>query len=170
MGVAMLVLLLAAAFYHDWKSSKIPNRYTVAGMAIGVVYHALRDGWHGMGMALAGLGAGFGLMLVLYVVRAVGAGDVKLFGAIGALAGPAFVWNGAINSILCAAIVGIVIVAVRGQLAARLRTTGALLFNVVMLRDVKGVVRYKSRAATFPFMYAVVPGMALTALYCPPAM
>lgn len=49
--------------------------------------------------AVAGLGTGFGFMLILYWMGAVGAGDVKLFGLIGAWTGAAFAWQSALYSI-----------------------------------------------------------------------
>lgn len=40
-------------------------------------------------------------MLILYWMGAVGAGDVKLFGLIGAWTGAAFAWQSALYSIFC---------------------------------------------------------------------
>jgi prepilin peptidase CpaA len=168
--VGVLVLLLVLSFYHDYKESKIPNRYTISGTVLGLAYHGWSGGWSGLAEALIGFAAGFGLLLALYAIRAVGAGDVKLFGAIGAIAGGSFVINGAINSILFAAVIGAAIVAFRRELGERLRMTGALLVNLLLLRDVKGVIAYRPRAATFPFMYAVLPAMAFTSTYCSPVI
>ncbi|MBD2865144.1 A24 family peptidase [Paenibacillus oceani] len=168
--VAGLAALILVSFYHDVKQSKIPNRYTVAGIAAGVGYHAATGGWDGLAGSLFGFAAGFGIMLALYLFGAVGAGDVKLFGAIGAMAGGEFVINGALNSILFAAVIGLVLIAVRKQFVLRLRSTGALLFNLLLFRDMKGIVSYKKSAATFPFMYAVLPAMIFTATYCNPSL
>ncbi|GAA3404576.1 prepilin peptidase [Paenibacillus hodogayensis] len=166
--IAGLIVLLAICFYHDCKESKIPNRYTVSGIALGLSYQGWSGGWDGLAHAAIGFAAGFGIMLALYAMRAVGAGDVKLFGAIGAMTGGVFVVNGAFNSIVLAAVIGLVLVAFRGELLHRLRHTFALVFNLLLLRDVKGMLAYKSKAATFPFMYAVLPAMALTSTYCSP--
>ncbi|PYI55875.1 A24 family peptidase [Paenibacillus flagellatus] len=168
MAYAALILLLLASLYHDVKRCKIPNRYTAGGTVFGIVFHAWSGGWNGLAASATGFAAGFGLLLAVYVVGAVGAGDVKLFGAIGAIAGAPFAINGAINSILFAGAIGLIIVAKRGELAPRLRMTGTLLFHLLLLRDVKGLVRYKKSAAVFPFMYAVAPAVAFTAAYCAP--
>lgn len=167
---AGLIALLALSLYHDAKERKIPNRYTVAGALFGLAVHVWQEGWSGAAGSLIGLAAGFGTMLAIHLVGAVGAGDVKLFGAIGSMTGVGFVMNGAVNSVLFAAVIGAAIVLVRGELAKRLRHTGALLFNLLVLRDVKGLVRYKRKAATFPFMYAVAPAIAFTATYCTPGL
>lgn len=167
--VGALALLLVLTFYHDCKESKIPNRYTVTGALAGLAYHGFSGGWSGLAEALLGFAAGFGIMLALYVFGAVGAGDVKLFGAIGAIAGGSFVINGAINSVLFAAFIGAAIVAFRKELGKRMRNVFALMFNLLLQKDVRGLISYRRQAATFPFMYAVMPAMAFTATYCSPA-
>lgn len=165
-----MIVLLALSFYYDSTTSKIPNRCTMSGIAAGLIYHGWSGGLNGFTASLLGFLTGFGLMLVLYAIRAVGAGDVKLFGAIGAMAGVSFVINGAINSIMFAGLIGAAIVAWRRELGARLRNTAALLFNLFVQRDVSGVISYRPKAATFPFMYAVLPALAFTSTYCPPVL
>jgi prepilin peptidase CpaA len=46
------------------------------------------SGWSGLLRASEGLGLGFVLYFPLYLIRARGAGDVKLLAAVGAIAGP----------------------------------------------------------------------------------
>jgi len=41
----------------------------------------------GVWFSLRGLGLGFGVYFLLYVIRAMGAGDVKLMAAVGAMVG-----------------------------------------------------------------------------------
>ena len=47
-------------------------------MGIGLISHACLAGFQGTLFSFAGLGAGLGLFLVLYVSGGIGAGDVKL--------------------------------------------------------------------------------------------
>ncbi|MDF2721346.1 MAG: hypothetical protein K0Q59_1021 [Paenibacillus sp.] len=163
-----LLGLLAVALYYDSTTSTIPNRYTAAGAVVGLVYHGWSGGLEGLLDSLLGLLSGFGLMVALYALRAIGAGDVKLFAAIGAMGGVSFVLNGALNSLLLACVIGIAIIAWRRELIIRLGNTYALLFNFLFQRDVRGLRAYRDKAVTFPFMYAVAPAIGLTSLYCPP--
>ena len=84
-----LALLLLSASACDLRARRIPNGLCAAGITAGLIGH----GWHGAGpllWSLAGIAAALPLLL-LYAVRAFGAGDIKLLMAVGALSGPAFV-------------------------------------------------------------------------------
>lgn len=76
----LLPLLVILAATYDMRERRIPNWLTTAGVAAGVVLH-----WKA---ALLGLGLALLVMMVPFFMRAVGAGDVKLMTAVGALAGP----------------------------------------------------------------------------------
>jgi len=80
-SVAALVLTAAAI---DFRSRRIPNWLTIAGVCVGLLLH----GWSGLGSSLAGMMLGFAAYSVLYCLRAMGAGDVKLMAAVGAIIGP----------------------------------------------------------------------------------
>jgi len=162
----VLAALLAAAFYKDVKHSIIPNALTGSGTAFAFVYYLAVDGWNGLLFSLGGFAAGFGLMLALYMCGAVGAGDVKLFGAIGALAGPRFVVVGAVHSVVFAGAIGLVLMLAKRQLLIRLRRALYALTGFVWLKDAGALVRLKQTdGMTFPFMYAVLPGIAATWIY-----
>lgn len=84
--VLTLALTILAALL-DWRSRRIPNWLTVPGLLSGVAVHALIAGWHGALFALEGAGLALILLLPLVALRALGAGDWKLMGAVGAFVG-----------------------------------------------------------------------------------
>lgn len=84
----MLLAVLLAASLYDVRYRRIPNWLTVSGVALGLLINVLigpPEG--GLLFALKGLGVAFFIYLALYAIRAMGAGDVKLMAAVGALAG-----------------------------------------------------------------------------------
>ena len=84
----VLVALLIAAAVIDWRTYRIPNWLTVGGMAFGLLYNAAAHGLTaGLLPALGGLGIGLVLLLPLYALRVMGAGDVKLMAMVGAFIG-----------------------------------------------------------------------------------
>jgi prepilin peptidase CpaA len=77
------------AIWIDWRTHRIPN-VLVAATLLGAC--AVQLGLHGgAGIALALGGGAVGLLglLPLYLIGAMGAGDVKFMAALGALVGPA---------------------------------------------------------------------------------
>ena len=86
-GALLLLVLVAACFDIRWR--RIPNWLTLSGMAAGFALHTALEGWAGLRLAGTGLLLGFGVYLLFYCLRAMGAGDVKLMAAVGAIAGPA---------------------------------------------------------------------------------
>ena len=85
----MLVLLVALAAGFDIRYRRIPNWLVVIGMVWGLGMNAFLFEWPGLKMALIGIGLAFLVYFPLFLLRGMGAGDVKLMMAIGALIGPA---------------------------------------------------------------------------------
>ena len=100
--VVLLTVVLVTAMCTDLRWSRIPNWLTFPAMGFALLAHAWVGGSQGALFSLAGLGAGLGLFLILYVTGSSGAGDVKLMAAVGALIGP----YGALLSAMLAILVG----------------------------------------------------------------
>ena len=127
--VLLLVLVLVASVY-DVRYRRIPNWLTASGALAGLILNAFLEtpapavlSFAGLLFALKGLGLAFGVYLLLYAIRAMGAGDVKLMAAVGALVG-AQNWFGIF---LVAAILGGVTALVMSLARGRLKKT---LWNV----------------------------------------
>lgn len=93
---AVLFCLLVIAAVIDYRTYKIPNWLTLAGMAFGLTYNAVFPFQVGFLSASGGLLLGFLIMLPLYVLRAMGAGDVKLMAMVGTFLGVAGTFYAAI--------------------------------------------------------------------------
>ena len=88
---SVLVAALLCAVFTDVRARRISNRLTYPLMAFGLAANAITGGWHGLSTSALGWLAGIALMLIPFALGAMGAGDVKLMAAIGALKGPHFV-------------------------------------------------------------------------------
>jgi prepilin peptidase CpaA len=113
-GEILLGVLVAVAAYYDIRYRRIPNWLVLAGLIVGIVWNAFAGAfsgtalsggiWSGLLRAGEGLGLGFALLFPFYLIRALGAGDVKLMAAIGAIAGPGncfwvFIFTGIIGGV-----------------------------------------------------------------------
>lgn len=162
----MLFLIIGIAFVLDASKAIIPNVLTMLGTLMGVVYHGATEGWSGIGYAVTGSLTGFMAMLLLYLLGALGAGDVKLFAAIGAMMGTGFVLQTGVYAICCAGVIGAILLIVRRKVRATSARLGGWLFTFIALRRIEGLFELQKQPnLKFPFMYAVVPGVAMAWYY-----
>lgn len=89
-----LALLLVIAIAHDVRARRVPNTLVLAGLGLAWLLHAVALGVGSVPLAgpawwspLAGLLTGMAALMPLYLLRATGAGDVKLMGMVGAFIG-----------------------------------------------------------------------------------
>ena len=82
------VAVLTVATFTDVHSRRIPNWLVLPFLGIGVVVSCWLHGWHGLGQSVSGAGLGLLLYGTLFLMGGMGAGDVKLFAAIGSWIGP----------------------------------------------------------------------------------
>ena len=142
----------SAAAALDLKFRKIPNWLTLGAVVLGVALQVARFGANGLLVALAGAGLGLLILLPFYVLRAMGAGDVKLLAAIGALVGP----QALISVVIYAALVGGVI-----SLVVLARQRRLQLFFGTLLTQPLGLRR---SGATAPYGVAIASGVYLSML------
>jgi prepilin peptidase CpaA len=114
---AVLIALVLLAAVYDVRYRRIPNWLTVAGVLVGLALNGFLDqGRPGMFLAsLLGLAISFAVYFVLYALRAMGAGDVKLMAAVAAVVG----WPNWFGIFIVTAIIGgimaMILVAARGR-------------------------------------------------------
>jgi prepilin peptidase CpaA len=80
-----LVLLgfLILAVIQDFYSMKISNRLIFVGIVSGLAIHIWGYGWSGIGTVLWNISFPVIVLYLFYLVRAVGAGDIKLLSVVG---------------------------------------------------------------------------------------
>lgn len=92
----------ASSALVDIYTRRIPNPLTAGVAAFGLLIAGLNLGHVTVVQALLGFAIGLALMLPGHLIGATGAGDVKLFAAIGTLIGP----SGIVTAFLYTALVG----------------------------------------------------------------
>lgn len=105
-AVTIGVTLVAA--FVDYRSRRIPNWLTVPSFLAGLTLRTALLGWPGAKSALEGTGLALVLLLPLVLMRALGAGDWKLMGAVGAFLGPLLFLFVLLGSILASGIMAVV--------------------------------------------------------------
>lgn len=82
-----LIPLAVLVIYHDVRYRRIPNAFVLATLISGLTLNVALNGLHGGLNSIGGCLLAFVLMFGLHVFGAMGAGDVKLFAAIGSVIG-----------------------------------------------------------------------------------
>lgn len=179
----LLAALILMAFYTDVRRSIIPNRLTIPFVLLGLIAQTLTNGLDGLGEAALGTVVGLIVVGIIYLLKGVGAGDVKLFAAIGSIAG----WQPALfillYAVLLSGLIGAVLLVVRHvrwrTMISWLRWGLLGMDGVQGLRKLSLTVRgregessvvgveqepslgHRSEPVRFPFMLAVLPAVVL---------
>jgi prepilin peptidase CpaA len=165
---APLLALLVWAAIVDGRTRRIPNWLTFTMILSGFVVNILALGPTTPGQSMLGFVVGFGLPLILFILGAIGGGDVKLLAGIGAWMGPEVV----LKVFAIAAIAGAVIVITQALMQRRgkvlMRNSALLAVNIAHLGDV-GVDHVRktgqaSRSVDRPLPYAVPVLIAMAIL------
>ena len=90
----VLLIGLIAAAVTDVRSRRVPNGITFSLALVGLGFHTVSESGSGILFSLEGLGLGLILFLGFYMYGGMGAGDVKLLAAVGAIVGPHNVFVG----------------------------------------------------------------------------
>src|SRR5258708_8116772 len=103
--ILLAAMVLTAAVY-DLRWRRIPNWLVLAGMISGIGLNSFLLEREGLVLALEGLGLAMLVYFPMYLLRAMGAGDVKLMMAVGAMVG----WRAWFVVFVLSAIIGGVVV------------------------------------------------------------
>ena len=112
--IALGIALTACA--TDLHRRRIPNTLTFGAAAAALAFGAVTGGVNGLGTAVLGWVVGLLLFLPMFLLRGMGAGDVKLLAALGAWLGPADAMWLAIIASLAGGVIGIGVAFARGYL------------------------------------------------------
>ncbi len=156
-GAVLVVLALAAR--EDLLRQRIPNSLNAAALALGVSMTSLSGGWNGFLDSIGGAFVGGAALIPFYLLRGMGAGDVKLMAASGAFLGPTGALLAAAAALVAGLILALLLVFWRlVEPHPRFETTPPAAGTTVARTDVIASVR-KQR-----FPYAVAIGTGVVAI------
>lgn len=171
----LLVALLAGAVVVDLRSRRIPNRLVLIGIALAFIAHAIALGTGSVPLAgpawwspLAGLLSGFALLMPLNLLRATGAGDVKLMAMVGAFVGAPAVLVATLYTLLAGGLLSLVFMLGRGVAAQTLANVRFLLTDwALRLGTGQGarLAPLQTTAARLPYAVAIALGTGAALLW-----
>lgn len=117
----LLTMALTVALITDYSTHRIPNWLTLGLLVAAVIAQGLADQWSGLLSALAGACVGLLCFLPLHIFGAMGAGDVKLMGAVGAVLGPQPALIAVLATLVFGGVIALVFVGLKGGLGQMAR-------------------------------------------------
>jgi prepilin peptidase CpaA len=158
-----LLLVLGMAIASDLRWRTIPNWLTGPSILVGLGLHTVMNQLTGLVFSLEGAALGLGLFVILYVCGWMGAGDVKLYAAVGSFLGPAQT----ISAAVVIALVGGLIALVTLGFQQGWRRMGLCLWSyiqaMVLTRSVQRLIPVPGAAPKVP--YAVAIGLGTIGSY-----
>jgi prepilin peptidase CpaA len=159
----LLPLLLSAWMaWGDIRTNRIPNYLTLGTAVAGLGFQLGFHGWGGLWSGFLGLLLGFGLLILPYILKGMGAGDVKALAALGAWLGPQqtfflFIYMGICGGLLVLAVLGW-----RGELWSQMQRGRIFLKNLWSRRRSKPEMPApQAPKQRIPYAVALALGMAI---------
>jgi len=103
-------------------------------MITGILYHTTTKGFNGFLFSVAGVGVGIAALIIPYIFKGTGAGDVKLMGAVGGLLGPKDVFIAFLFTCIVGGIYAIILLFFHGYLKETAKRFGATLKTFIFTR------------------------------------
>jgi len=159
--VALAIASLACGC--DLVTRRIPNWLTFGAATVALVVHLMTGGVSGLGHGVGGWAVGVALFIAPYALGGMGAGDVKLVGALGAWLGPGDTFWLAMYTGVAGAVMALLVSAWHGYLRRAWRNVWLLLthWRVSGLRPFPELTLATSRGPRLAYAVPILAGTAV---------
>jgi prepilin peptidase CpaA len=172
-ALTVLLASLVAAVMDLWKF-KVYNALTFPLFLTGVAYHLAAGGIDGLLASLSGALFGFAVLIVMYAMGGMGAGDVKLMAAVGAWLCMPLTFYVFLIGALASGAYAVVLVLSSGSLRESWIELQLVLFRIVAFGQYLGadgrleaeMRRTDRRHRLVPFGAMLALGLAVVLLWC----
>ncbi len=132
---AALALFLTSCVVFDLAVRRIPNYLSASAILLGLLVNAYYFGIAGFSAGLAGMFLMVGLLLAPFASGGIGAGDVKMMAAVGALVGPRLAVVALLSGMMLGGVVAVLHLARIGRLTEKLEIIRTGIVTAVVARS-----------------------------------
>lgn len=129
--ISIFLLLLFVAVWQDYRGYCIKNSLVFSGALLGILLNTFLPTGIGLLESFVGWGIGLLLLLPLYLLRMMGAGDVKLMAMVGAFVGSSNIFGVFLYTLIAGGVLALVVSLQRGVLR-RLMDNLTLMFLLAL--------------------------------------
>jgi prepilin peptidase CpaA len=163
--VLLLMLLVMFCSASDLSTRRIPNAVLLPALVAALFLNSLAGGLTGLIDSVAGLAIGIVMLLPLYILGRMGAGDLKLLGVVGSILGAWGAIVAGFATMIAGGILGILYLAwllMKPDVIARMSHLASFFTG----KEPPNVVAFESvRAAEIPYAIAIAAGTFCTLIY-----
>jgi prepilin peptidase CpaA len=166
-----LFLVLALAVAIDIEERRIPNVVLAPAIVVALMLQTTSGGVDGFLTAIIGLLFGIAMLLPMYVIGGMGAGDVKLLGVVGSFVGPWGAIVAGIATMMAGAVFGIMFIVWRrvqppaGQTFARIVFPADSSISRMPIPSTSITTLRENRSTGIPYAPAIAVGTAASLWY-----
>ena len=164
----ILVPLAVLIIYHDVRYRRIPNAFVLATLVSGLTLNFALGGLNGALNSAGGCVLAFILMFTLHVFGAMGAGDVKLFAAVGSVIGAQLVFPTFLVVVLTGGLLAMFTVLRSGIFTTTMQRVLQILVGLLPGSQMPKFSVPADRRLTIPYGVAITVGAIIaTAIFHP---
>src|SRR5262245_38100868 len=158
MKLILLAPLAIFVIYFDVRYRRIPNMLVLATLIAGFAINVWFNGVQGMLSSLEGLALAFFPMLLMHIFGAMGAGDVKLFAAVGAVLGVSLVPVAFVVVVMLGALLAIYTMLRAGTVLTTLHGVLRIFVGILPGWEMPRFAMSPDRKHTIPYGVAIMLG------------
>ena len=132
----LLSALLIIAVINDIRYRRIPNLLTYPVMIVAVAYNSWLYGLEGFLFSIGGIVLGIAVLIVFHFMGGMGAGDVKLMGAVGGLLGPKIVFAAFLFTAIIGGIHALAVLIVKGYAMEAFKRYLAIMKTLILTKRI----------------------------------
>jgi prepilin peptidase CpaA len=159
---ALLIPLAVIIAYYDVRYRRIPNAFVLATLASGLIVNIIFGGLQGALTSLGGCLLAFTLMFILHVFGAMGAGDVKLFAAVGSVTGAQLVLPTFFVVILTGGVLAVCLMLRAGAIRATMQRVLQILVGLLPGWQMPRFAVPADKRLTIPYGVAITLGSLIS--------
>ena len=158
------VVVAVIACTTDLRSRRIPNWLTFGGAGAAVLYHLLFTGSSAALSGVLGWLLGAALFFPLFVLRGMGAGDVKLLAALGAWLGPQTTFFVAFYTTIAGGLMAVLVALYSGYVRTAARNVKFMLtmWWTTGVRPIEGLTLNDVRGPRLAYALPILAGLVVT--------